>query len=408
MKKAVSLSLLLPIGLFVALEFFVGPTNTRIPLELKSEALPGGDGSVSIKPFASFLLPAANLPEESKPNFHAGKALAHQPWIKSPTTTDARDGLGPVYNARTCLACHTNGGRGLMPDSPDTMVISGVLRLSLPGEDIVLGAVPEPFYGTQLQSQSISLVHQLRNAEGIESTESIGTINPEGYIYVSWSSKDFVYPDGTSQSLRTPHIQVRNLGYGDFQANTRTSLRNAPPIHGAGLLQLIPQSDIDALADPEDQDGDGVSGRVNQVWDFSAGKSAPGRFGLKANSANIRDQVAAAFNADVGIVSSVFPDQPCSTNQPECLHAIHGDDSNGHEISDPLLELVIDFTRSLAVPERRKPNHPMVKLGRGHFYRAGCASCHYPSFRTATDERFPHLSDQTIWPYTDLLVHDMG
>lgn len=408
MKKSAFVLLLLPATLLALLTYRLWPVDYGVPALAAEENYPGGAGSVSIQPFASFMLPAANLPEDLKPDFHAGKALAHQPWIKAPTTTDARDGLGPIYNARTCLACHANGGRGSIPDSPEEMLITGVLRLSIPGADTVHGVIPEPVYGGQFQSQSVSLSHQLRHVAGIDSVNTKGEVKPEGYVHVNWTYDNFVYPDGEKLSLRRPDVEIRQLGYGEMHADTLISLRNAPPIHGMGLLQEIPQAAINELADPDDKDGNGISGRVNQVWDFSAQRSAPGRFGLKANTANIRDQVAAAFRNDVGIVSSVFPDQPCSDAQETCLNAAHGSDNDGLEINDSLLKLVVDFNRSLAVPQRRKPDHPMVLKGREQFYRAGCANCHNPSFTTAETSQFPHLSGQTIWPYSDLLLHDMG
>lgn len=392
--------------LSVAYVWFV--SGTTAPELDSSERLPGGEGSVSIKPFASFMLPPTNMAEADRPNFHAGKALARQPWIKAPTITDARDGLGPIYNARTCLACHLNGGRGVVPEQPDRMLVSGIVRLSIPGKNEHGEALPEPVYGGQFQSQSVALLHQLRGSAGIETTHDPKIVRPEGYVYIRWHEQNYTYPDGKTLRLQYPEIQIRNLGYGELHENVMTSLRNAPPIHGMGLLQGIAQSDIDALADPDDADANGISGRVNIVWDFSSKRAVPGRFGWKANSANIRDQVAGAFRGDVGIVNSVFPEQPCTSAQPACVHSPHGTDENGLELADPLLKLAVDFTRSLAVPKRRKPEHELVMAGRENFYSVGCAECHQPSFTTMANADFPHLSEQKIWPYTDLLLHDMG
>ncbi|MEM7561882.1 MAG: di-heme oxidoredictase family protein [Pseudomonadota bacterium] len=405
-KNALGIILLLA-GSLLTGYLWLTPSG-KVPSREASENYPGGAGSVSIKPYASFMLPSKNLAFEAKPDFHAGKALAHQPWIKAPTTTDARDGLGPLFNARTCLACHVNGGRGLMPESDEQLLFHHVLRLSLPGENPVEGIIPEPVYGDQLQSQSTSLAHHLRDLTTPGNQPQSREVRPEAYVYIKWINSEYVFPDGEQISLRRPEIDLRQLAYGELHPKTLTSLRNAPPIHGMGLLQLIPQEDIDRLIDVEDRDSDGISGRTNISWDFETGEPVPGRFGYKANTANLRMQVAAALRNDMGIVSSIFPEQPCTGAQVACQTSIHGIDRDGLEISEPLLRLINNFTMSLAVPERRKPDHPLVLAGRTHFYQAGCSRCHQPSFKTGEDPDFPHLSGQTIWPYTDLLLHDMG
>ncbi len=405
----VSLSVI-PI-LFIGWLCFASVNNSTLDSapEIKaSERKPGGNTTVSIKPFASLMLPASNIAIDKRPNFHAGKALAHQPWIKAPATTDARDGLGPIYNTRTCLVCHANGGRGHMPIDNQQLLFTNFLRLSIPGFDPVHGVIPEPMYGDQLQSQSVALSHQLREHLGSDASNK-KEVPPEGFVYINWTEQVFIYPDGESVNLRQPEIEVRNLGYGDMHPDVLMGIRNAPPIHGMGLLELIKQSDIDKNADPEDADQDGISGRVNMAWDFESNQPAPGRFGLKANRASLRIVVASALQGDMGITSSVFPAQPCTEKQTLCNASIHGNDKEtGVEISDKLLELMVNFNMNIGVPERRKPDHPMVLQGRELFYQARCQTCHTPSFTTRNSVEFPHLSQQKIWPYTDLLLHDMG
>lgn len=370
-----------------------------------SEANPGGETTVPYKPFASFMQPAANLPTEEQPHFHAGKALAHQPWVKAPTITFARDGLGPLYNARTCLACHINGGRGIMPRDGNHLLFTNFLRLSIPGKDKIHGVIPEPTYGDQLQAQSTALAHQLKH---LKVPYQEGQPKPEGYLYISWPTKTFVYPDGQITELRYPDPRIENLGYGPMHPETMMGIRNAPPIHGVGLLELIPQSQIDQIAESQNKQNDEISGRINQVWDYEAKKTVPGRFGLKANKASVRLQTAGALNGDMGITNPIFRDQPCTEAQVNCQKQIHGTDKHGNEVSEKQLSMFVDFTRSLGVPERRNPNHPTTLKGREHFYQIGCASCHHPSYTTANSERYPYLSNQKIWPYTDLLLHDMG
>ena len=382
--------------------------NAVVPGYLDSEAFPGGTTSVSIKPFASYMHPAKNLAQEQVLKFHAGKALAHQPWVKAPTATIARDGLGPLYNARTCLACHVNGGRGRMPDNGESMLFHAFVRISLPGTDEQLGVVPEPTYGDQIQSQSIALYHQLRHKMDADNRKE-SDVAPEAYVYVDWQQTNFVYPDGEEISLRYPQLRIENLGYGELHANTLMGVRNAPPIHGMGLLELIDQRDIDMQADPEDKDNDGISGRVNHVWDPVSEMIVAGRFGLKANRPNnVAVVTAAAFANDVGITNPIFPQQPCSKVQDRCNASITGNNEAGVELSDKMLQSVADFTRNLGVPRRYKVHREENMQGRKLFYEVGCQGCHIPSYVTQSSADMPHLAQQTIWPYTDLLLHDMG
>lgn len=413
-KKAVIATLVVLFLLTLGILTQTYTTAAGIPEIKTSEFFPGGETTVSIRPFPSFMLPANNLSQQDRPDFHAGKALAHQPWIKAPTITNARDGLGPLYNARTCLACHPKGGRGRMPDDGKDKLFSSFVRLSLPGTDNIRGVVPEPMYGSQLQSQSIALSHQL----SINASEQRGRskeVAPEAYVYIDWKKKVFTYPDGETLSLRYPEIIIKNPGYGEFHPQTLMGLRNAPPMHGLGLLEMIAQKDIDANVDPDDADEDGISGRVNQVWDFDANKTTAGRFGLKANIASIRFQTAGAFANDIGISNPVFPTQPCTPAQTLCNQAPNGNGNDSPapgmanvELPENLLTLVVNFIKSLGVPERRDKNDPQVLKGRTLFYQTGCNQCHNPGYVTRESKEFPHLSRQTIWPYTDLLLHDMG
>ncbi len=372
-----------------------------------TEAVPGGDTTVALGPSPSMVLPAANLTDEQKARFYSGKALATQPWVRAPTLTDARDGLGPIYNARSCLACHVKGGRGETTIDDAQPLLATLVRISLPGQDIHGGPLPDPVYGTQLQPQSTSLAHQLRGKAGTEHLDNDGP-PPEARTRLHWTRSTFTYPDGQVTELRRPEIMVDQLGYGDLHREARLGVRHAPAIAGVGLLDLIPQSSIDRLADPEDVDGDGISGRINQVWDPESQTRRPGRFGLKANQPNVRVQVAAALAGDLGVASPIFPNQPCTSAQVSCLEAPHGIDADGFEISAELLDRMVFFNMSIGVPTRRKPDDPEVERGRELFHEVSCAACHAPHFRTGTDAAYPHLSNQDIWPYTDLLLHDMG
>lgn len=412
-EKIKCVSVLGSLLFFTAMIFLAAcEQNKTPPLDL-SEKKPGGNTTTGIKPFPSFLLPARNLPQENRPNFHAGKALANQPWIKAPTITTARDGLGPLYNARSCLACHQKGGKGRLPKTANQDLIQGVVRLSLPGSNKILGVIPEPNYGDQLQTQSVSLSHQLRDKiilseQHSEKNKTLAEELPaEARINIKWQNSVFKYSDGQTINLRRPKITLKQLTFGPLHSSTVISLRMAPAIHGTGLLELIPQSDIDNLADPKDRDDDGISGRINRVWNPIEKITSSGRFGWKASRHNVEATIAAAFTNDIGITNPLYPLQPCSANQSLCLNTISGNGSDGVELPENLLALVANFIRNLGVPEQRTLAKEFLH-GRELFYRSTCNRCHKPKFITSISEENPHLSQQTIWPYTDLLLHNMG
>lgn len=385
-------------------EPFTVPTSSVSEIE-PAELSPGGDATVEVDP-TTFLRAAANLPSARRADFYAGKALAGQPWVRAPASTDARDGLGPLYNARTCFACHVEGGRGEVPVEDGPLSIGTVVRLSLPGSRGEMGAVPEPTYGLQLQLQSVDVVHQLRAVRPEASSDP--ALPPEARVSVRWIASDFVYPDGHQVSRRRPELEITDLAYGALHADVQVGLRHAPPLYGLGLVDHIPESALLVREDPEDRDGDGISGRANRVWDPEIRQLRVGRFGHKANQATLRAQVASALRDDIGITSSLFPEPPCSPRQAACLRGPHGTGDAGVEISDALLDLMVRFNRDLGVPKRRKPEHPLVRAGRARFEEVGCASCHQPKLVTAASPAAPHLGDQIIWPYSDFLLHDLG
>ena len=180
------------------------------------------------------------------------------------------------------------------------------------------------------------------------------------------------------------------------------SPRIAPPIFGLGLLEAVDEVDILALADTEDTNGDGISGKPNYAWNIEEGKKTLGRFGWKAANPSILQQAAGAYNEDIGITSFIFPNES-STNQSQ----YDGLDDE-YEVSDSILHAVAFYIRTLAVPSRRNADDEEVLAGKKIFIDAKCSACHIPRLRTKTDVSFPEISNQIIFPYTDLLVHDMG
>ncbi len=183
------------------------------------------------------------------------------------------------------------------------------------------------------------------------------------------------------------------------------SARIAPTMIGLGLLEAISDIDILKNEDPGDFNGDGISGRVNNVWDIKKGKTVIGRFGWKAAQPNILQQSAIAFSDDMGLTTTLFPEEPCTAKQQACLDRRAGEQP---EVSDEILGQVTFYARNLAVPVRKGAKDEEVLLGKKLFHRANCSSCHTPSYITPFRAKRAEQSTQLIWPYTDLLLHDMG
>jgi CxxC motif-containing protein (DUF1111 family) len=344
------------------------------------------------------------MPFSDELRFKVGNGLFKEVWVSSPASTKESDGLGPLFNAKSCQLCHIKNGRGHPPRGnwPDADALSMVLRLSIPGEarngkpardNLMPDARPEPVYGTQLQDLSIE-AHRA-----------------EGKIHVTYSEFEVVLSDGERVSLRRPTYSITHLGYGPLHPETQISPRSAPAMIGLGLLEAIPSEAILKHADPDDVDGDGISGRPN--WVPEDGGARLGRFGWKAANATLAQQTAEAFANDIGVSSPLIdkPSGDCTAAQSLCLNAPNGNTppDGGAEINQDLFDLVVFYSQNLAVPARRNPRSPAVLRGKALFSKIGCAACHVPSFTTGANvPGGDHLANQTIWPYTDLLLHDMG
>lgn len=349
----------------------------------------------------AFSQPSGNISFEDELNFKVGNGLFRKIWVSAPSSTLASDGLGPLFNARSCQRCHIKDGRGHPPEPGDTNAISMFLRISIPGtqadaiaeiEDYI-ATLPDPNYGTQLQEFAV----QGQAAEY--------------NLKVTYIEEKIALSGGETATLRHPSYEAINLGYGPLHPEAMLSPRVAPQMIGMGLLEAIPAADIMALADPDDSNGDGISGRPNIVWSAVHHQAMLGRFGLKAGNPTVIEQSASAFVGDIGISNPIFTkgSGECTALQADCLAAIHGDgDDRGTEIDAEGLDLVTFYSRNLAVPARRDVNDPQVLRGKQMFYETGCASCHQPSFVTHRLEDQPEQSFQLIWPYTDMLLHDMG
>jgi CxxC motif-containing protein (DUF1111 family) len=275
------------------------------------------------------------------------------------------------------------------------------LRLSVPGGpglDGVSGwfaTLPDPVYGGQLQDLA-SPGHAA-----------------EGTMTISYEETPVTLSDGTEISLRAPTYSVEDPAFGPLSPDLMLSPRVAPQMIGLGLLEAVPAADILALADPDDANKDGISGRAQIVPSVEYGVPMLGRFGLKAGAPTIREQSSAAFSGDMGLSTTLHPDPwgDCTATQSTCRAAQHGQEPgirDGLEVDAESLSLVTFYSRNLGVPARRDVDHPVVLRGKSVFYRLACHSCHVPKHVTHRLVGQPEQSFQLIWPYTDLLLHDMG
>lgn len=334
----------------------------------------------------AFGLPAANLTGDERLAFEVGDSFFTLAWVMAPASTDKRDGLGPVFNAKACAGCHISDGRSAPKQSSDDPVVGLFLRLSVPGETEVGGPVPVPHYGGQFQDQAI-----------------LG-VDPEGRVVIGYETIEGSYADGETYELRRPVYSVDNLAFGPMPDDVMLGPRIAPPMFGVGLLEAIPAEVIIGNADPEDSDGDGISGRANMTWSSIEEREVLGRFGWKAATATVAEQTADAFLGDMGITNPLKPDENCAETQDDCAAAISGGDP---DIAEDLFGRVVFYSMTLAVPAMRDFEDPDVVEGAQLFEQAGCSSCHMPTFETGEFEPAA-LANQTIHPFTDLLVHDMG
>ena len=361
------------------------------------EARSGGAATVRKSDQNAFSLPSANLPPSRRVDFSVGNSFFRSPWVIAPSTTTARDGLGPLFNTNACQNCHIKDGRGHPPAPDASNAVSMLVRLSIPDAPAYakvieqLGVVPEPVYGGQFQDMAVP------------------GVAPEGKVRVDYTPVLVRFKDGTEVELRKPTLQITQLGYGPMHPDTRFSARVAPPMIGLGLLEAIPEEAILANAAAQAKENNGINGRPNQVWDDQLQKTVIGRFGWKAGQPNLNQQNVHAFSGDMGLTTSLRPFDDCTEAQTACKQAPNGNGPDGEpEVSDNILRLVLFYSRNLAVPARRGVNDPQVLAGKNLFFQAGCQSCHTPKYTTAADAAEPELANQVIRPYSDLLLHDMG
>lgn len=353
------------------------------------EELSGGETTVFQDGQNAFSLPLANITRENRRAHVVGNSFFNKSWVAAPASTTARDGLGPLFHATSCSGCHTRDGRGSLPAEGETM--TGLLfRISIPGKGPHGAPNPHPVYGDQLAVRAIP---------GAE---------PEGDVEIEFEEVVGEFGDGSPFVLRKPRYELKpGEAYEADLNGIQMSPRIAPPVHGVGLLEAIPEKAILALADPDDENGDGISGRPNYVHDLVSEATVLGRFGWKANQPDVRQQTVGAFLGDMGITSSLLPLETHSAGQRAAWKNVPEDESEP-DLSDEILDRVVVYQQTLAPPARRDWKIEKVRRGKFLFTEAKCVACHVPVMETGSDHEIAELNGQTIRPYTDLLLHDMG
>ncbi len=340
----------------------------------------GGDLTVYGSTSQAFGTPAPNLSAENLVRHMAGDVAFEATFVSSPSPKNG--GLGTVFNNNACDACHPTDGRASFPTNVNAL--SGFfLRISLEGTDEYGGPKPVPGFGTQLQHQALY------------------GVQPEARLTVNFSEHAIELSDGTIAYLRVPEYGIAEP-YMEMPANVLISPRIGMPVFGLGLLEAIPEEQILANADPDDLDGDGISGKANYVWDVVTQSVQLGRFGWKGGAASILAQSAGAYSEDMGLTSYLHP-IPSSYGQTNGDTAI-----NTIEISQEEIDKVVFYGQTLGVPAARSLDDPKVIAGYRIFERINCSSCHIASFTTGTEAALDELKNQKIYPYTDMLLHDMG
>lgn len=344
-------------------------TNDGTPIP--AVGLSGGDTTLgynySEEPAGRFMQMATNLSPGNAQPFVRGRRVHHTNFIDgshderfdNPAWNEQIGKAGNHYINTSCANCHVRNGRALVADVGQSLD-KWVFKVG----DVNGNA--DPVIGSVLQPNKIT-----GTSEG---TVTLG----------AWTD----LPNG----LRSPNYIFSN------GTPARFSARIAPQLVGIGLLEAVPESIILEREDSADTNSDGISGRASQVDDPVSGVSRLGRFGYKAATSSVEHQVAAALNTDIGVMTSVLPNPDCGSSQSNCGTA-------GLELVDNQLSDLVKYISLLGVGARRDYN---VTAGENLFDSAGCESCHRSTMTTSDYHPLNELRSQTIHPYTDMLLHDMG
>lgn len=354
---------------------FTTPTfggGTKDSGKIPESAWLGGDttlhANASHEPDNAYIQMATNTGYNNAQPFMLGRRVLHSSFtngthdenpVENPVFTELVGKAGPRYVNESCSGCHERNGRAV-PNAPGQPLDKWIFKVADANGN------PHPHLGRVLQPKTV------------------GGVLSEGVPSIAFWSE--------SNGLRSPNYQ--------FSGPTpdRFSARIAPAMVGMGLLEAIPES---AILGNENPDGSGISGRANHVIDPVSGEIRLGRFGWKAGTSSVKHQVAAALNTDMGVMTAMLPDPDCGSSQVDC-------GASGAELSETHINNLVKYVSLLGVRPQRNYNDATVQDGKTLFNTIGCTGCHTPTWQTSAFHPLAELRNQTIHPYTDLLLHDMG
>jgi CxxC motif-containing protein (DUF1111 family) len=324
------------------------------------------------EPDNHFMQMATNLGFDNAQPFVLGRRLHHTDFVNgehdepgNPIFTQMVGKAGTHYVNRGCSSCHNRNGRAA-PAAIGVPLDKWVFKTGDAQQN------PDENIGKVLQPNSVGIND---SAEG------------EGKVSIAYWTE--------TNGLRKPNYQFDRYTPATFSA------RIAPQLVGLGLLEAVSESTLLAMEDVDDSNGDGISGKAQRSVDPVTGETRLGRFGWKAATSSVKHQVAAALNTDMGVTTSVLPSPDCGSNQTTCGGA-------GTELSDADLDNLVKYIALLGVRAQRDLDNPSVQQGKTVFSNIGCIGCHTDTLQTSPSHPFADLRNQTIHPYSDMLLHDMG
>lgn len=328
----------------------------------------------------------SGLNDEQYDKFILGRSFFTIPWVEAPSVTTARDGLGPLFNANSCISCHPSNGRGILFSGENVASRSLIAKVATKANKSEVhqsylkynGFVPHEIYGNQI---SINGVHG---------------VPFEGKIDIKFEEKIIEFPDGEIAILSKPNYSLKELNYGLLDENSMVSYRMPTTLNGMGLISQISDEDILRNVDVDDSDNDGISGKANFVYSKLTKKEELGRYTWKASVATLKEQVANAANNDMGLTTTINQKDNCTKLQKECNEAPKSKDEI--DLPDERLDAITYYLKNLRTFSAKENGE--YNKGLELFNEVGCVKCHVSSFNTSKGFE--------IRPYSDFLLHDMG
>jgi CxxC motif-containing protein (DUF1111 family) len=324
------------------------------------------------------------LDETETAQFKLGHSVFDTDWVADGAVgISGRRGLGPLFNAASCNACHSEGAHGRGPTGDGPVPVALVIQLQSPSSDTSGEPGGDPVYGHVLNTSALKPA-LVEAAVTVRYTETAG----------------YYYPFGGRWTLRVPHYHLERLSYGPLSPGTIIKPRLAPALFGAGLLDAVPEAAISAGA----AGAGGEKSAAAPAWHSRQGKRLLGRFGWQASAVSVRDQTTIALAREMGLTSTDRPDDDCTPAQMNCPR--HPDGA-APEVPEELLSAVVAFVRALAVPESA-PHPASDATGSKLFANIGCSACHRSQMTVQRPRAEGTVVSSVIAPYTDLELHDLG